>query len=428
MRLLLIMEEVNCGGAELSFFALCRALASRSRVDLALSAASLENPAIRALCESLRDTSVTVHRCRTSLDPGTLSNLHRRLRRSAARELADLIGTIRPDIVLVNLPTVERGQAVVDAADLVTPRPPVWGFLHLSHRPSVIGAKLGRLRDLLVPRLLRRFDRLLAVSFAGAREITSRYAVRQCDILRPPVASLPAPPLLVDRSTRRASKGLPDGFLLGMVGRVETHQKGQDVALRLMVRLLAEGHPIHLVVVGDGPDMALLRHQADRLNVSSRVLFLGWRQDADDLIQLMSALVMPSKYEGTPLTALQAASVGVPVVGYDVDGLGELLPPGFKVAYGNEAGLSAAIGDLARNLIRWPREELAQLAKSWSDPDLAAERLLGLMGSDLSTGPTGSRSGPLPKNTEGAEEVLPRQDRIEQRRQSSDHEVDREPH
>jgi hypothetical protein len=108
--------------------------------------------------------------------------------------------------------------------------------------------------------------------------------------------------------------------------------------------------------------------------------------------------------------------------------LGELLPPGFKVAYGNEVGLSAAIGDLVRNLSRWPREELAQRAKSWSDPDLAAERLLGLMRSDLSTGPTGSRSGPLPKNTEGAEEILPGQDRIEQRRQSSDREVDREPH
>jgi glycosyltransferase involved in cell wall biosynthesis len=389
MRLLLVMEEVNCGGAELSFFALCRALASRTTVDLALYEGSLANSTIRALCESLRDTSVTVHRCRTRLNPGTFSNLHRNLRRPAARELADLIGTIRPDAVVVNLPTVERGQAVVDAADLVVPRPPVWGFLHLAQRPSTIGAKLGKLRDLMVPQLLRRFDGLLTVSTTGARAISARYRMRAPEVLYPPIPTVRPFPSTLDRKSRRAKVGLPDTFLLGIVGRVEIHHKGHDAALRVTRQLLEAGLPIHLVVVGDGPDSAVVRGLAERLQVASVASFLGWRQDAGDLIPLLSAVIMPSRYEGMPLVAMQAAAAGVPVVGYDVDGLAELLPPEFRVAAGDETALANTVAALVSGSLHWPTEELARRATAWSDPEKAADRLLMILQSRVPAQPRG---------------------------------------
>src|SRR5918995_2915502 len=140
MRILLVMEEILCGGAELSFFALCRALTERCEVHLVLSQESLENPRIRGLHDSLSNTSASIHLSKTRLNPGTIANLHRLLRRAASRELASLMEVVQPDVVIVNLPTVERGQAVVDAARMCPLRPPVWGFLHLSQRPSVIGA------------------------------------------------------------------------------------------------------------------------------------------------------------------------------------------------------------------------------------------------------------------------------------------------
>lgn len=383
MRLLLVMEEMNCGGAELSFFALCRALAGRSTVHLALSEGSLANPTIRALWESLRDTSITLHRCRTPLNPGTLSNLNRRLRRSAARELADLLRTIRPDVVVANLPTVERGQAILDAAEGVIPRPPVWGLLHLAQKPSTIGAKLGKLRDLLVSRLLRRFDGLLTVSSAGARDIAERYGMHAPEVLHPPTAIAPAARSPTDRSARRVAEKLPDSFLLGMVGRVEIHHKGHDAALRLTRQLLDAGLPVHLVVVGDGPDLTVVRKLAERLRIVADVSFLGWRQDAGDLIPLLSAVVMPSRYEGMPLVALQAAAAGVPVVGYAVDGLAELLPREFTVPPGDEAALGGTVAELVRGSLHWPAEEVARRAIAWSDPGAAAERLLTILQSKV---------------------------------------------
>jgi glycosyltransferase involved in cell wall biosynthesis len=290
---------------------------------------------------------------------------------------------LRPEAVLVNLPTVERGQAVIDAADLSTPRVPVWGFLHSSNPPSIIGAKLGRLRDRMVPALLGRFDYLLTVSASGAQAVSQRYAAGSSEILHPPIF-IPGVELSpAERSTARLAVGLPQGYLLGVIGRVSVRHKGQDTALRVVATLRAAGHQVHLIVIGDGPDIGKLRSMAEELSVSEHVLFLGWREDAHELIPLLNAVIITSRHEGMPLTALQAAATGVPVVGYGVDGLAEFLPHTFRASYGDEARLAETISALMQGSLAWPAEEMRTLARSWADPEHAAERLLRLMSSRM---------------------------------------------
>ncbi len=377
LRILLVMEEERFGGAELAFFNLCQALVSRCELHVALSEVSLRNGTLRAHCETLSLGQDRVHRCRHRLNPGTLANLHPRLRHAPALELARLLGRLSCDHILANLPTVERAQTVLDAAEAVSPRVPVWGYVHLSQPPSVIGAKLGFLRDRLVPSWLRRFDHLLAVSRAGARELSQRYGLPQPDVMYPPTPAL-SPLLPADRSRLRVGLGMGHGFLLGVIGRVQFHHKGQDAAIRLTARLVAEGKAVHLVVVGDGPDMPVLQRQVESLAVSSHVSVLGWREDLPALMPMFDAVLLPSRYEGMPQTALQAATAGVPVVGYDVDGLGELLPDEFKVAYGDEQGLLKAVTALMQKTITWPQAEIAERAASWGNPARAADHLMQL--------------------------------------------------
>jgi len=378
MRILLVMEEVKCGGAELSFFALCRALSERCEVHLALSRASLDHPTIRALHDSLSDTSVRIHQCKTPLNPGTITNLHPFLRRAASRELSSLMEAVRPDVVIVNLPTVERGQAVVDAAATSRLRPPVWGFLHLSQKPSVIGAKLGRVRDLFAAKLIRRFDRLLTVSKAGAREVVQRYGTDPAEVVQPPTRTLEPLPAGTDRSQLRKASGLPDTFLVGIVGRVQLHHKGHDAALRVIRELLDRGHAVHLVVVGDGPDQQAVRSMAERMGIAAAVTFLGWRDDIDRLMPLLDAVLMPSRYEGLPQVAVQAVTAHVPVIGYAVGGLIELLPGCFTVPYGAEDRLLEAMVSLMQNPDQWPADEVSLRAINWCEPAHAAEKVLAL--------------------------------------------------
>lgn len=377
MRLLLVIEEENLGGAELSFLELSRALAARSEVHLALSQGAQR--AHSAVYDGLSRVGIQVHACSRSLYPGTVANLHPLLRRGVATELARVVERSEPAVVLVNLPTVERGQSVVDAVRGVSPRLPVWGLLHLVQPPSKFGARLGPVRDLMVESLLERFDRLITVSRSGALYLAGRYGLHVPAVLHPPTAALE--PVLSDgdRQRQRSGHNLPQGFLLGIVGRVQVRQKGQDAALRVLARLLGDGLPVHLVMIGDGPDLPAVRTRAQRMGIDSNVSFMGWRHDAGSLIPLLDALLLPSHFEGLPQTALQAASARVPVFAYDVDGLREFLPAGFRVPHGDEQGLADAILKVAHGTLVWPSDEMATRALTWGDPGLAADRLLGLL-------------------------------------------------
>jgi glycosyltransferase involved in cell wall biosynthesis len=377
MRLLLVVEEENLGGAELSFLELSQSLAARCDTHLAVSQAALEKHT--SVYQAVASNGVLLHAIGRRLDLGAWTNLHGFLRRHPARELARLIELLRPDVILANLPTVEWGQTVADAATLVTQRIPVWGLLHLAQRPSIIGARLGRLRDMMVGTLLRRFDRLLTVSSAGARELTNRYSLHLPDVLYPPTSPLEPVGSATELYQRRELVGFPSGFLLGLVGRIQLRQKGHDTALRVVTRLLQAGHQLHLMIIGDGPDTPVVRRLADELGIASRIRFLGWRQDIGVLIPLLDTVLLPSRFEGLPQTALQAATAHVPVVGYSVDGLTEFLPAGFRVQYGDESGLVTAVEALLKGVAAWPSAEMAERAANWGNPGAAAERLLALV-------------------------------------------------
>jgi glycosyltransferase involved in cell wall biosynthesis len=386
MRLLLVMEETRLGGAELSFLELALALAVHCDVHLMMNEVSAIRFAATPVFKTLQQHPITLHLSPVHLNPGTLSLLHPAFRRAAARQVTRLLDALKPDGVLVNLPTVERGQAVIDAIRRAVTNPPVWGLLHLSHPPTILGAKLGVVRDLGVRALLGRFDRLLTVSHSGARQVVERYGLGLPDVLYPPTKPLRPVCDAGQRAGQRREAGLPESFLLGVIGRIQLHHKGQDVALRTLTRLLQAGHDLRLVVIGDGPDDQALRQLADQLGIIPKVIFLGWRNDTEKLIPLLDAVVVPSRFEGLPQIALQSATARVPVIGYAVDGLTELLPPEFQVRFGDEAGLAQAVEGLLTGRLHWPHQAMQERASAWGDPGAAAERLLALLEEQALTG------------------------------------------
>ena len=78
---------------------------------------------------------------------------------------------------------------------------------------------------------------------------------------------------------------------------------------------------IRLQIIGDGPLMTNLVDQTGRLGISDRVRFLGFREDALELLSRSSTLVLPSITEGTPRTGMEAMAMGIPVIGSDIPGI-----------------------------------------------------------------------------------------------------------
>lgn len=128
----------------------------------------------------------------------------------------------------------------------------------------------------------------------------------------------------LDSSEYRRPVDLPvGGCVLAIVGRV-AEVKGINY---LITALTDPVMPldVRFVVLGTGPSLGALRSQADRLGVSERILFLGFRENVYDYLAHVDGLMMPSLHEGLPYTLLEAMSLDIPVLASSVGGLAEIL-------------------------------------------------------------------------------------------------------
>jgi glycosyltransferase involved in cell wall biosynthesis/SAM-dependent methyltransferase len=125
--------------------------------------------------------------------------------------------------------------------------------------------------------------------------------------------------------------------LAGFVGRL-AEQKGID---HLLTALALRPDGPSLVLVGDGPWRPALEARAAQDDLRGRVFFTGAREDVPALLPAFDLLVLPSRWEGFGLAAVEGMAAGLPVVAADVDGLrevvaqgvtGRLVPPGDPVA------------------------------------------------------------------------------------------------
>jgi glycosyltransferase involved in cell wall biosynthesis len=131
------------------------------------------------------------------------------------------------------------------------------------------------------------------------------------------------------------------------------------------------------VLAGDGPERARLEECARQLGVAARVRFLGQRQDIPQLLASCDLFVLPSLYEGLPLSVLEAMAAGKPVIATAIRGTDEAVihgKTGLLVAPGNPVDLAAAIRKLLSD--RALAAQLAQAGKARVAQEFSAEAMV----------------------------------------------------
>lgn len=111
-------------------------------------------------------------------------------------------------------------------------------------------------------------------------------------------------------------------FLVGCVARL-SKEKGVDCFLRAISKLSLDS--VKYIVVGDGKEEANLKALAVELGINDKVLFLGYRNDVQNVMSQLDLLVLSSYQEGLPLTPIEAFSVGKCVIGTNVGGTPEVI-------------------------------------------------------------------------------------------------------
>ncbi|RWX79394.1 glycosyltransferase family 1 protein [Neorhizobium lilium] len=175
--------------------------------------------------------------------------------------------------------------------------------------------------------LISRMDHVIAVSSKTADYLTvpNTVILHGIDTQR---FSRP-----IDKAAAKRLRGLDAGQkIVGCFGRVR-HQKGTDLFVDAMIRLLPERPDWSAVVAGRATSKHVefenaLKARVKAAGLSDRILFVGEHTDINEWYRALDLFVAPQRWEGFGLTPLEAMATGVPVIATDVGAFPELLVTG----------------------------------------------------------------------------------------------------
>lgn len=147
---------------------------------------------------------------------------------------------------------------------------------------------------------------------------------------------------------RRGKPANDDPMLLFLGAMVE--KKGVFDLLQAAA-LLRERHPrLRLVLGGTGAALEQVKQRARELNMGTQVEFPGWvdATKRDALLLEANVFVLPSYYEGLPMSILEAMAAGTPVVASDVGSIPEVIEHGVDGLLAGPGDVSALAGALDR--------------------------------------------------------------------------------
>jgi glycogen(starch) synthase len=241
--------------------------------------------------------------------------------------------------------------------------------LLVSMRTEVLASQ-KRDRGSLLGQSLRRADWVTAVSSAALQqtrhlvpEIVSRssvvYNFVDVPVQVPIPISLEQPRILC-------------------LGRLIT-AKGFDLAMKAFASVRAEHPGAQLVVAGDGPEKRNLHRLAHHLGVEQSVQFVGFVRPTDvpDLLNSATIVMLPSRREGLPMVAIEAAMMARPIVAARTGGLPEIIidgQTGLLVERENAQALGEALGFLLRRTDQ--ATELGRNARTRAQAMFGRERCL----------------------------------------------------
>ena len=102
-----------------------------------------------------------------------------------------------------------------------------------------------------------------------------------------------------------------DTFVVGTVGRLSV-EKNQLFIIDVFYELLRIHTDSKLIIVGDGKMREAIEQKIVDLNLQSKAILTGKRRDVQALLSAFDLFLMPSLFEGTPVSALEARTAGLP--------------------------------------------------------------------------------------------------------------------
>ena len=300
MKILYLITRSERGGAQIHLLDVLKNLPSGCQPMIATGEAGY-------LVEEARQLGVAVHRIDHLRQPmSPVSDL------LALREIVSLIRSEAPDLLHAH---TSKAGLLGRFAGWLTGTPTVF----TAHTWSFADGISSFQRRISIP--LERFAGRLSGKVITVSRANEEIAIREAITAR---ANLLTIWNGIPDSDLRATPGLVDIPKIVMVARFAP-QKDQ---LSLVKALSGVEIPWRLAFVGDGPTRSEVQAEAQRLCLSDRIEFLGDRGDIAHVLASSDLFVLSTKWEGLPLSILEAMRAGLPVITSDVGGCSEAVEHG----------------------------------------------------------------------------------------------------
>lgn len=169
---------------------------------------------------------------------------------------------------------------------------------------------------------------------AEAKQLGIGKGVRT-ELIRAGVNFNPILPLKFDPVAKKASLKIPANAKVVLALANFKPLKNPIHFVLAAYKVLSQMKNVYFIFTGDGPLKETAVNLAKNLSIEKQVIFPGWRNDALELLAICDVYASVSLREGLPMSLLEAMSMRVPAVCYDVDGIGEVITnnkTGFLVA------------------------------------------------------------------------------------------------
>lgn len=158
-----------------------------------------------------------------------------------------------------------------------------------------------------------------------------------------------------ERLDARAELGItPDEVVVATVANLRAN-KDYPTMLRAARQLVDQGSPVTFLSIGQGPLASEIEEAHRRLELGDRFRLLGYRDDPIRVLVAADVFCLSSRYEGLPISMLEALAVGLPVVATRVGGVPSVVTDrreGLLVEPGDPAALANAIGQMVPSAAR----------------------------------------------------------------------------
>lgn len=113
------------------------------------------------------------------------------------------------------------------------------------------------------------------------------------------------------RKKKREELKVGNAFVVGNVSRF-SKVKNHKFLIDILSELLKIDNNVKLILVGEGEEYEKIKCLVKNRGLSDNVIFTGLRSDVFEIMQAFDVFVLPSLYEGLPVTMVEAQAAGLP--------------------------------------------------------------------------------------------------------------------